>query len=289
MRQPIVVSFLLLIFSLPVLQVNAQQTSGYLSLEKAQKFQLQNDVKSVTSIEMMGQSMEMTADANMVHDLEVKSKNDSSFFVNSTLTKMKSNASVMGQTMSFDSEKKEDLESANGKAFKHLLNVTKEVHLDKYAKLLNTKNDAEDSAGDNADMMGLMKNMLDGMSDLSNGTNDAFMVLPAGKKKGDSWSDSLIADGLKIYRNFTLIDITGTEARINITGNQVTNKKIEQQGMELNVNVDSKLSGESVVDINTGIVKNKTLVLDGTGTTEMMGQSIPMITKVTSVITLKGR
>ena len=273
---------------LTVLQAGAQKTTGKLSLEKSQKLQLENILKTVTSMEMMGQSMEMTADVNMLHDIEVKGKNDTSFFVNSTLTKMKSNASVMGQTMSFDSEKKEDLESESGKAMKGLLNVTQEMELDKNAKVLNIKKDTATQAAAGG-MMDMMKNMLGGMSDMGNGASDAFQVLPAGKKAGDTWSDSLINDGIKIYRNFTLMEINGNDATVSFSGNQLTNKKVEQQGMEVNVSMDAKLSGESVVDISTGIVKQKTLNMDGTGTAEMMGQNIPMTTKVTSTTTVKSK
>ena len=273
---------------LTVLQAGAQKTTGKLSLEKSQKLQLENILKTVTGMEMMGQSMEMTADVNMLHDIEVKGKNDTSFFVNSTLTKMKSNASVMGQTMSFDSEKKEDLESESGKAMKGLLNVTQEMELDKNAKVLNIKKDTATQAAAGG-MMDMMKNMLGGMSDMGNGASDAFQVLPAGKKAGDTWSDSLINDGIKIYRNFTLMEINGNDATVSFSGNQLTNKKVEQQGMEVNVSMDAKLSGESVVDISTGIVKQKTLNMDGTGTAEMMGQNIPMTTKVTSTTTVKSK
>lgn len=275
----------LFIISLPL---NAQKTTGKLLLENKQKLQLENVLKSVTGMEMMGQAMEMTADVNMQHDIEVKSKNDSSFFVNSTLTKMKSNASVMGQNMSFDSDKKEDLESETGKAMKGLLNVTQEMELDKNAKVLNIKKDTSLQTKEGG-MMDMMKNMLGGMSDLSNGASDAFQVLPAGKIVGDTWSDSLIAEGVKIYRNFTLKEIKGTDATVNFSGNQITSKKVDQQGMEVNVSIDAKLSGESVVDINTGIIKQKTLNMDGTGTAEMMGQSIPMTTKVSSTTIVKSK
>ncbi len=271
------------------LEVSAQKTTGKFSLEKAQKLQLENVLKSVTGMDMMGQSMEMTADINMLHNIEVKSKNDTSFFVNSTLTKMKSNASVMGQTMSFDSEKKEDLESESGKAMKNLLNVTQEMELDKNAKVINIKKDTAAALPAAGGMMDMMKNMLGGMSDLSNGASDAFQVLPAGKKAGDKWSDSLIADGVKIYRDFVLKEINGNDATVSFSGNQLTNKKVEQQGMEVTVSMDAKLSGESVVDISTGIIKQKTLNMDGTGTAEMMGQNIPMTTKVTSTTTVKSK
>ena len=58
--------------------------------------------------------------------------------------------------------------------------------------------------------------------------------------------------------------------------------------MEVNVTMDAKLSGEAVVDITTGIIKQKTFTMEGTGNADAMGQAIPMTTKVTTVTTVKN-
>jgi hypothetical protein len=57
--------------------------------------------------------------------------------------------------------------------------------------------------------------------------------------------------------------------------------------MEVNVSSEGKLSGEGIVDMNTGLVKQKTTVLDATSVTEVMGQSIPGTSKVTTITTVK--
>lgn len=265
----------------------AQTTSGKLSLKKGQKFQIDNNITSVINQEMMGQSIEITIDANMVHQVEVKDKKDTSYVVASTLTKLITNGSAMGQNMSFDSEKKEDLESATGQAMKDQLNVEKEMELNENADVI--KGVKVESKAPTGGMMDMVNSATGAGADESNGAKAAFEVMPMGKKLGDTWSDSTITDEIKTYRNYTLKSINGNDATVALTGKQITNKKVEQQGMEVNVTMDGKLTGEGIVDMNTGIVKERTLVMDGIGSAEVMGQSIPVTTKVTTKTTVTSK
>ncbi len=262
------------------------QVNGKLLLSKGQKFQIDNSVKSVTSMDMMGQSMEMTADAVLMNVLEVKTKNESSYLIAATLKKMKTTANMMGQEMNFDSDKKEDLESPTGKAMGSQINVTKEIELSNEAKVLNS-NKATGTKEESNPMMDMMKNIGGANKDESNGATEAFQLLPIGKKIGDKWDDSTNADGIKTFRTYTIKEINGTETTVTLTGTQNTNKVVEQQGMEVTVNMDSKLSGQAIVDTSTGIVKEKTLTVEGTGSAEMMGQAIPMTSKIITTTTVK--
>ena len=135
--------------------------------------------------------------------------------------------------------------------------------------------------------MDVVSNITGGANDESNGANAAFNVFPAGKKLGDSWSDSSITAEMKTYRNYTIKSVSGNNATVQLTGTQITKKKVEQQGMEINISMDGKLSGEGIVDMSTGVLKEKTTVMDATGSAEIMGQSIPVTTKVTTVTTVK--
>jgi len=62
---------------------------------------------------------------------------------------------------------------------------------------------------------------------------------------------------------------------------------VEQQGMEINISMDGTLLTEGIIDISTGLIKQKTTTLNGISTTEVMGQSIPGTTKVTTITTVK--
>ena len=264
----------------------AQTTSGKLSLTKGQKLQIDNDIQSVINQEMAGQKIEFTVGAHLVHNLEVKDKKDKSYVVASTLTKLATNGNVMGNSISFDSDKKEDMESETGKALQDQLNVTKDVELGENAKVINgVRQEEKPSTG--SQILDMVNNVTGAGSDESNGANAAFEVMPQGKKVGDSWADSIITDEIKTYRNYTLKEVKGNTATVVMTGKQVTNKKVEQQGMEITVNMEGKLSGEGLVDMKTGILQERTLTMDGTGTAEFMEQSIPMTTKVTTKTTVK--
>jgi Family of unknown function (DUF6263) len=279
-------SILFGVISICAITASAQTASGKLLLDKGQKIQIDNNIKSVISQEMMGQAVEITIDANMVHQVEVKDKKKNSYLVSSTLTKLTTNGSAMGQEMKFDSDKKEDLESETGKALKDQLNVSKELELNESAEVVRgVKKDTAASAG--GQLMDMMNNVTGGANDESNGANAAFDVIPKGKKVGDSWSDSSITEEIKTYRNYTIKEVNGNNATILLTGKQVTKKKVEQQGMEINVSMEGTLSGEGIVDMSTGLVKQRTTVMAGTGSAEVMGQSMPVTTKVTTTTTVK--
>ena len=264
----------------------AQNSVGKIILTKGQKIEINNNTKSVVSQEMMGQAIEITVEANMVHQLEVIDKMSNSYLIASTLTKFTTNGSAMGQEMKFDSDKKEDMESETGKLMKDQLNVTKEIEINEMAKVIKTTTKSAPSAS-GGQLMDMINNMTGGYADESNGSGSAFEIIPAGKKIGDFWSDSTIMGDIKTYNSYTLKSITNNIATLELKGKQLINKKMEQQGMEINIKMEAKISGEGIVDMNTGLLQQKTTLIDGNGSAEVMGQSIPMSSKVTTVTTIK--
>lgn len=280
-----------LVFVLPAIcllpiYTNAQNPLGKLSLTKGQKLEVSNSTQSVFSQEMMGQAIDITIDANMIHQLEVKDKMTHSYLVASTLTKFLTNGSAMGQKMKFDSDKKEDMESETGKLMKGQLNVTREVELNETAQVIQKEQKSAPPLS-GGQLMDMLNNMTGGDVDESFGAGSAFEVIPAGKKLGDTWSDSTASGDITTYSYYTLKSVNGNNATIQLTGKQIISKKMEQQGMEVNVKMEAILSGEGTVDMNTGMVQQRTTTMNGTGTAELMGQSIPMTSKITTNTTVK--
>lgn len=259
------------------LQTNAQNKKGKLALQKGQKIQLNNTINSVTTLELMGQSMEMTSDAYVENKVEVKDKKDASFLIGSTFTKMTINGSAMGQSFSFDSDKKEDRENNEiGKKLSEFLD--KETQMEIKEDGTATEVITDSSNNDAADAMGGIA----GGVDFTKLAGEAFVALPSGVKKGYTWSDSLIMDGVKIYRDYNVTEVEKNVATVSLTGTQTTNKTVQQMGAEVQVSLTSKLSGQFKVDTNSGIVLEKSLLSEGTGTADAMGQSIPLTSKITA-------
>ena len=266
----------------------AQTSLHKLSLTKGQKLQIDNTVNSLITQEMMGQTMEIKADASTQHQVEVKDTKDASYLLSATFTKLKTNTSMMGQDMSFDSDKKDDMEGDQGKMFKDQLNVAKDVELTHYNKVINApkKEDKKDEPA--GGMMDMMKGLTGGEADESNGASAAFEVIPADAKAGSSWQDSSITAEVKTYRTYTVKEIKGNDAILSLSGKQSIKKTIEQNGMEITVNTDAKISGEETVDISTGIIKQKKVVMDSAGNASVMGQEVPLTTVTTTVTTVKS-
>ena len=195
------------------IHTSAQNSVGKIILTKGQKIEINNNTKSVISQEMMGQAIEITVEANMVHQLEVIDKMSNSYLIASTLTKFTTNGSAMGQEMKFDSDKKEDMESETGKLMKDQLNVTKEIEISEMAKVIKSTTKSAPSAS-GGQLMDMINNMTGGYADESNGSGSAFEIIPFGKKIGDFWSDSTIMGDIKTYNSYTLKSITNNIATL---------------------------------------------------------------------------
>ena len=76
---------------------------------------------------------------------------------------------------------------------------------------------------------------------------------------------------------------------IDYVSEGTTKKKQEvAAGMQVDVNIKNKTTGTITLDKKSGLLKQRTVDSEGTGTMEVMGQSIPMKSKITGTITVDG-
>src|SRR5438477_12363363 len=90
------------------------QLPGTLVLTKGQKYLVENKFNAVTSQEMAGQSMESKADIFTSNNFEVSDVKDGNYNLTNTITKVTAALTAMGQDMSFDSDKKDDMDGEMG-------------------------------------------------------------------------------------------------------------------------------------------------------------------------------
>lgn len=269
--------------------VSFAQSNGKLNLSPGQKYLVENKITTSSSSEMMGQTMESKADVSSNYKIEVKDvKGDNINFVN-TITGMKMSVNAMGQDMNFDSDKKEDMDGEIGKNFKDVINQPKDVVMDKSGNvIIAQKTDTSNKANSSASPTEMMMKQLGGdPAEQGYGAKMAFEVIPKGSKVGSSWSDSSSKNGITKVTNYTLKEINGDEYTISLTGTIDSEIKTEMQGMEIETKTKGKFTGEEIVDMKTGVIKQNTTNTDASGTVNVMAQEIPTSTKVTSVTTVK--
>jgi len=122
------------------------------------------------------------------------------------------------------------------------------------------------------------------------GVNLAFVSTPSKISTGYNWTDSSNKEGIQRSTTYTVKEIKGTDAVITITGILNTDAKSQMQGMDIVNKSKGNLKGEEILDITTGVIKERTTTLESAGTIsiESQGFEIPMTTKVTFVSSVKS-
>ncbi|HUS00239.1 MAG TPA: DUF6263 family protein [Chitinophagaceae bacterium] len=261
-----------------------------INLAKGQKFSIDNKTTAVTSQTFMGQAMESNAELTAKYSIEVKDIQENNYNLVNTFTKMKAKMSAMGNEMNFDSDKKEDMAGEYAASFKDLINKPKDVVMDRSGKIVSIKKEETKSAGAQPDMMKMMVGQLLGDPEENGyGAKIAFVSTPSKMTAGYSWADSLNKEGVQRTTNYIVKEIKGNEAVVTILGNLTTDTKSQMQGMDIVTKSKGNLNGEEIIDITTGIIKERTTTLESTGTVSIQAQGIeiPTSTKIKFVSSVK--
>lgn len=258
------------------------QSNASLNLKKGQKYIVENKVTTKSSTEMQGQQMEANIDATTSYNIEVKDAAGNNYNLTNTITNLKMNMSQMGQEMTFDSEKKDDLAGPIGTAMKDFINQPKDIVIDKSGKVVGEK---KEEKKDEATSM--MAKQLGNFEATGFGADMAFEALPQNVKVGSTWTNKTDADGISKTTNYTVKSINGKLATIGLEGTLATDTKMEMQGMEITTKTTGTFTGEEIVDITTGVVQSNNLTTDAKGIVGVMGQELPTTSKVVSATTVK--
>lgn len=279
-----------ILFSVAFISTAFAQTSGNINLTKGQKFSVDNKITAVTTQTLMGQSMESNAEISTKYSIEVKDIKDNNYNLTNTFTKMKAKVSAMGNDMNFDSDKKEDMAGEYASSFKDIINNPKPVVIDRSGKVVNTNKTETKTADAQPDIMKMMLDQLLGdPEETGYGSDIAFVSTPSKIVTGYNWTDSSNKEGIQKSTTYTVKEIKGTEAVITISGILNTDVKSQMQGMNILNKSKGNLNGEEIVDITTGVIKQKTTTLESQGTISIESQKleIPMTTKVVFASSVK--
>lgn len=256
-----------------------------ISVSKGLKLELVSNMKMTMSMEMAGQNIDNNTETTNTTQIELKEVNPDSYLFSNTVTKMLLHTTVMGQEMSFDSDKKEDLDGPMGAGMKNVLNVPQEVVVDKQGKVVEKKGDT--GAGGMNDMMNIGNGMMKGQP------YPVLATLPSHPVKvGDNWTDSTGTPAtFKAVTTYTVKSISKDEVVVDFTS-QVAKKgtitqKAGDQEMQIDLDMTGTVKGTSSYETATGILKKNDSASDIKGTMGIMGQSAPMTMTITATSTAK--
>ncbi len=264
----------------------AQTPTGKIVVKKGQHFMVESNSDGVSKLDMMGQSMEMKIGSTAKLTAEIKDSKDNKYTITQTLTGIKSTFSGMGQEKTFDSDKKEDLDGEAGALYKDKLNVPKDIVITNDGKSIAAADTSKSDKKQDANPMSEIMDMMSAGQDKV--TTVLFLVIPGGKKAGDTWEDSTISEGVKMKRTYTLNSIANKVAAVTINTVMDINKTMQVQGMDMNAVMTSKINSAVLVDVPSNIQKENKSTMEVVGTIDLMGQSVPITAQVTLVTLVKA-
>ncbi len=271
----------------------AQPVSNKLAFKKGQKLEMTTQVASVATQEMMGQTIDINVAATLNHSYDVEDVTTAGAVIEHKVKRLQLSFDGMGQSQKFDSENEADLKSEMGKAAEKSIKNKYTMTVDASGNVVSVKADDNNpnTAGGGEDMMSQMLSQLSLGLDLpKQGDPTPFKILPStgNLTKGYIWTDSVNKSDEKGFQKYTIADVTDSEVLIDFTGQSTSTKQQEAQGMEMTINMESKLSGKITLDKNTGLLKQRTVTTDGTGSVDVAGQSVPITNKITVTTTVNG-
>jgi hypothetical protein len=271
----------------------AQKVNGKLNFQKGQKLEMITETKKTTSMELMGQAMETTVNSTVTEVFDIEDANAASATIEHKIKRMVFTAEGMGNSQSFDSEKEEDRKGEMGKIMEKSLKNKYKMTVDAYGKITSLKADDDNpNATKNSEadaMAGLASTQLGFNLGLpKTGDASVFKILPAKEiAQGDTWTDSSSANGQKITTAYKVNSITATDIILDYTSDISINTTQQIMGTDASIKSDDKVTGQITLDKTTGLLKQKTAMIDSRATMEAQGMSIPSTGKTTVAITVK--
>lgn len=276
-------------FILPILLLAgfagaAQKVNSKIALQKGQKIQVVSNMNATTEM-MMGASSNSSISTEVY---EVKDVTDAQITLERSMKNLKMNISLMGQEKSIDSDNPEDLKGMLGEPIKELINTKNEFAIDGSGKIVSVKGSEKKKKADNGMMGMFMQQMNLGSGLPMEGKPSFFKVLPDYEVgKGDSWSDTLAAEGNVMNTQYTVKDITDAEIIVDYITNGNIDTKQDMMGMSVEVKGKVKLNGAITLDRATGLMKQKTITNLTETASNLNGQEMNINSKSTTVITVK--
>lgn len=238
---------------------------------------------AVQEMDMSSMGMQMKNVTNTTGVIEIKDGDSKNYSATYKLSKINISIEAMGQQSSYDSEKPTDRDSEIGKSVADKVGKEIKVLLDKNSgKTTVEKNDTEEKKEDS--LTNPLKEMMEnfGAADEGATVETAFFIIPAAKKTGDNWVDSVKTKDMKEVKTYTLKSINGTEAIVSLFSTMEGISTMEMQGMQMDITIHAKSEGQIIVNVKNSLVKKRSSVSDITANIEVMGQSMPMTSKVTA-------
>lgn len=245
-------------------------------------------ITTTSNLDMdMGSGILIKNSSSSTNNVVVTGEDDKNYTISSTLNKLVLSSDMMGQQNNYDSDKKDDKDSEIGKTVSEKLGKPVIVFVNKKTGNVvpeKKKEDIKDSV-DNNPMIAMMQSFDSGEDDAI--VKEMFFLIPFGRKIGEAWVDSTAKSEFKSKKTYTLKSVKDNIATVGLVGEVTGSTTMEMQGMQFDLSMNTKTTGEIIVDIKSGLVQKRNTNADISGNIDIMGQSTPITATATLTSEIK--
>ena len=273
----------LTIMLLGAITAQSQKINNNLAFEKGKKLEMTITVSS--NVTSMGNT---TIEAVIERSFDVEDLVNGNAVIEHKIKRIRFSMESMMGAESFDSENEDDRKGEIGKAMEKTLKNKYTMTLDATGKVIDIKKDDDNktAAKDlNEEMIAnILSQVGEGLQTPEVGESSDFKILPDRElTKGEAWTDST-TDRKTTY---TVEDITATDIIISFVEEKKVEKKQEMMGNVLTIVSVENSTGTITLDIKSGLLKEKSATTDSTGTIDVMGNTMPVISNTTKKWTVR--
>jgi hypothetical protein len=254
-----------------IITVKAQQVK----LPIGKKFQVITEVKGNNVTSMMGQDMEMSNTSTVYLDHELKSVGTNKFSMGIIIKRITASVSMMGQEQSFDSDD-EAVKSnpALADAFKSL---GKEAEITVDAGKVTMQ----------GEMLEALKTIPGGASE-GNDMGRVFLLLKDEEiKEGHTWTSNSSSESGTSETSNTIEKVTDKEIQVLASSTVKVSSTMTQNGMEIKQKTEGTVKSTRIYDRATGLMISEISTGDIKGNMEVMGQQMPLTSKIETKTSVK--
>lgn len=270
--------------------VSAQVVRAKLTFEKGDTIAIEMNLKSSIAQQAMGQSIDFNITASADHFYRVTNTNTENSTLNHQVKTIKFSFDGMGQKRDFDSNNEKDLNGQFGGPVRDMLSKKYDIIIDSTGNTLMCipeKITLAETDSRFAIINNLLKDVTAVVYPPAKGSASFFKVFPSsGANKGDTWTE-FAEDSPNNYINYTLAEVNDKVIVIDFAGASSTESTAEMMGNTATTRLNNKSTGKIFVDKTTGIIREKTVTTESTGTTETSFGTLPLTSKTEITIKVK--
>jgi hypothetical protein len=280
------------LFLLISLTTQSQTYQSRLKFEQGQKLEITTRIKSHIAQEAMGQVIDFDVEGEALHAYSVTNSTEDNNTLRHQLKQLSFNFDGMGQKKSFNSNNEKDMSGQFGPPVKGLLDKSFDMIIDPAGKVLFVQPEKIEFPSDErtAIITNMLKKLIDVAQPPQKGGACLFRILPDNEvQPGTTWSDSMQNETLRSHTDYTIQSITDSTITVALSCNSITKERSEMMGNEIITTMNNKSTGTIILDKITGIIREKNIVTESNGISEVMGGSLPVNSKTTFTMTVTSQ